>query len=458
MKNLYESWIKISLIKRIIMGLIVGIILVLIAPEKASGITILGDLFVGALKAIAPILVFVLVMAAVLQHKKGQKSNMKLIIFLYLLGTFLAASVAVVGSFLFPVDLILKAGESNIAPPENIAGVLKTLFMNLVENPVKALLQGNYIGIFPVDLILKAGESNIAPPENIAGVLKTLFMNLVENPVKALLQGNYIGILFWSALFGFFLRESSENTKKIILDVSDVILKTVKTIIEFAPFGIMGLIFNSLRTSGFASLLIYGKLILLLLGCMGFVTFVINPIVAFFYIRQNPYPLIMRCLKESGLTAFFTRSSAANIPVNMNLCEDLGLDKEVYSVSIPLGATINMGGAAITISIFALSAAHTLNIHIDIFSALLLSLLSAISACGASGVAGGSLLLVPLACSLFGIPNDIAMQVVGVGFIIGVIQDSCETALNSSTDVLFTCVAEFANWRKEGKAIIVERA
>lgn len=411
MKNLYESWIKISLIKRIIMGLIVGIILVLIAPEKASGITILGDLFVGGLKAIAPILVFVLVMAAVLQHKKGQKSNMKLIIFLYLLGTFLAASVAVVGSFLFPVDLILKAGESNIAPPENIAGVLKTLFMNLVENPVKALL-----------------------------------------------QGNYIGILFWSALFGFFLRESSENTKKIILDVSDVILKTVKTIIEFAPFGIMGLIFNSLRTSGFASLLIYGKLILLLLGCMGFVTFVINPIVAFFYIRQNPYPLIMRCLKESGLTAFFTRSSAANIPVNMNLCEDLGLDKEVYSVSIPLGATINMGGAAITISIFALSAAHTLNIHIDIFSALLLSLLSAISACGASGVAGGSLLLVPLACSLFGIPNDIAMQVVGVGFIIGVIQDSCETALNSSTDVLFTCVAEFANWRKEGKAIIVERA
>ncbi|WP_293961475.1 serine/threonine transporter SstT [uncultured Fusobacterium sp.] len=411
MKNLYENWIKISLIKRIIIGLIVGIILVLVAPEKASGIIILGDLFVGALKAIAPILVFVLVMAAVLQHKKGQKSNMKLIIFLYLLGTFLAASVAVAGSFLFPVDLILKAGESSIAPPENIAGVLKALFMNLVENPVKALL-----------------------------------------------QGNYIGILFWSALFGFFLRESSENTKKIVLDVSDVILKTVKTIIEFAPFGIMGLIFNSLRTSGFTSLLIYGKLILLLLGCMGFVTFVINPIVTYFYIRQNPYPLIMRCLKDSGLTAFFTRSSAANIPVNMNLCESLGLDKEVYSVSIPLGATINMGGAAITISIFALSAAHTLNIHVDIFSALLLSILSAISACGASGVAGGSLLLVPLACSLFGIPNDIAMQVVGVGFIIGVIQDSCETALNSSTDVLFTCVAEFANWRKEGKAIVVERA
>ena len=411
MRNLYESWIKISLIKRIIVGLIVGVILVLVAPEKASSITILGDLFVGALKAIAPLLVFVLVMAAVLQHKKGQKSNMKLIIFLYLLGTFLAASVAVVGSFLFPVDLILKAGESSIAPPENIAGVLKALFMNLVENPVKALL-----------------------------------------------QGNYIGILFWSALFGFFLRESSENSKKLILDVSDVILKTVKTIIEFAPFGIMGLIFNSLRTSGFASLLIYGKLILLLLGCMGFVTFVINPLIAYFYIRQNPYPLIMRCLKDSGVTAFFTRSSAANIPVNMNLCENLGLDKEVYSVSIPLGATINMGGAAITISIFALSAAHTLNIQVDIFSALLLSVLSAISACGASGVAGGSLLLVPLACSLFGIPNDIAMQVVGVGFIIGVIQDSCETALNSSTDVLFTCVAEFANWRKEGKAIVVERA
>lgn len=411
MKNLYERWIKISLIKRIIVGLIVGVILVLVAPKKASSITILGDLFVGALKAIAPLLVFVLVMAAVLQHKKGQKSNMKLIIFLYLLGTFLAASVAVAGSFLFPVDLILKAGESAIIPPENISGVLKALFMNLVENPVKALL-----------------------------------------------QGNYIGILFWSALFGFFLRESSENSKKLILDVSDVILKTVKTIIEFAPFGIMGLIFNSLRTSGFASLLIYGKLILLLLGCMGFVTFVINPLVAYFYIRQNPYPLVIRCLKDSGVTAFFTRSSAANIPVNMNLCENLGLDKEVYSVSIPLGATINMGGAAITISIFALSAAHTLNIQVDIFSALLLSVLSAISACGASGVAGGSLLLVPLACSLFGIPNDIAMQVVGVGFIIGVIQDSCETALNSSTDVLFTCVAEFANWRKEGKSIVVERA
>lgn len=411
MKNLYESWIKISLIKRIIVGLIVGVILVLVAPEKASSVTILGDLFVGALKAIAPLLVFVLVMAAVLQHKKGQKSNMKLIIFLYLLGTFLAASVAVVGSFLFPVDLILKAGENAIVPPENISGVLKVLFMNLVENPVKALL-----------------------------------------------QGNYIGILFWSALFGFFLRESSENTKKLILDVSDVILKTVKTIIEFAPFGIMGLIFNSLSTSGFASLIIYGKLILLLLGCMGFVTFIINPLIAYFYIRQNPYPLVMRCLKDSGVTAFFTRSSAANIPVNMTLCENLGLDKEVYSVSIPLGATINMGGAAITISIFALSAAHTLNIQVDILSALLLSVLSAISACGASGVAGGSLLLVPLACSLFGIPNDIAMQVVGVGFIIGVIQDSCETALNSSTDVLFTCVAEFANWRKEGKDIVVERA
>lgn len=411
MKNLYESWIKISLIKRIIVGLIVGVILVLVAPEKASSVTILGDLFVGALKAIAPLLVFVLVMAAVLQHKKGQKSNMKLIIFLYLLGTFLAASVAVVGSFLFPVDLILKAGENAIVPPENISGVLKVLFMNLVENPVKALL-----------------------------------------------QGNYIGILFWSALFGFFLRESSENTKKLILDVSDVVLKTVKTIIEFAPFGIMGLIFNSLSTSGFASLIIYGKLILLLLGCMGFVTFIINPLIAYFYIRQNPYPLVMRCLKDSGVTAFFTRSSAANIPVNMTLCENLGLDKEVYSVSIPLGATINMGGAAITISIFALSAAHTLNIQVDILSALLLSVLSAISACGASGVAGGSLLLVPLACSLFGIPNDIAMQVVGVGFIIGVIQDSCETALNSSTDVLFTCVAEFANWRKEGKDIVVERA
>lgn len=410
MKEIYERWVSISLIKRIIVGILFGMILVTIAPNKASGIIILGDLFVGALKAIAPVLVFFLVMAAVLQHKKGQKTNMKSIVILYLLGTFLAAAVAVVGSFIFPVELTLKAAEGSIVPPENIYGVLKGLLMNLVDNPVNALL-----------------------------------------------KGNYIGILFWSVLFGMFLREGKESTKQALVDISEVVLKTVKTVIEFAPFGIMGLIFNSMRTSGFASLLAYGKLIVLLLSCMAFVTFVVNPLIAWFMIRQNPFPLVFKCLKYSGVTAFFTRSSAANIPVNMNLCEELGLDKDVYSVSIPLGATINMAGAAITISVFALSAAYTLDIHVDIFSAILLSVLSAISACGASGVAGGSLLLIPLACSLFGIPNDIAMQVVGVGFIIGVIQDSCETALNSSTDVLFTSIAEYANWKKEGRIITFEK-
>ncbi|WP_349763465.1 serine/threonine transporter SstT [Fusobacterium sp. SYSU M8D902] len=408
MKEIYNKWIEISLIKRVIVGILLGILLVTVAPDKASGIAILGDIFVGALKAIAPVLVFFLVVAAVIQHKEGQKSNMKSIVSLYLLGTLLASIVAVVASFLFPVELILQAGESAIAPPENIYGVLRSLLMNLVDNPLNAIL-----------------------------------------------RGNYIGILFWSILFGIFLKSGKDSTKQAIVDISEAILKVVKTVIEFAPFGIMGLIFNSMRTNGFSSLLIYGKLILLLLGAMAFVTFIVNPVIAWVMIRQNPFPLIMKCLKYSGMTAFFTRSSAANIPVNMSLCEELGLDKDVYSVSIPLGATINMGGAAITISIFALSAAHTLGIQIDIFSAILLSILSAISACGASGVAGGSLLLIPLACSLFGIPNEIAMQVVGVGFIIGVIQDSCETALNSSTDVLFTSLAEYYNWRKTGRAILI---
>lgn len=409
MKELYNKWVNISLIKRIIAGLLAGTILALNVPEKASGLSILGDLFVGALKAVAPILVFFLVVAAVLQHKKGQKSNMKTIILLYLIGTFLAAVVSVVGSFIYPVDLVLKTSESAVVPPENISEVLRGLFINLVDNPVNALL-----------------------------------------------KGNYIGILFWSTLFGIFLREGAETTKNAVVDISEAVLKVVKTVIEFAPFGIMGLIFTSLKTNGVSSLLAYVKLIILLLGCMAFVTFIINPLITYLMIKENPYPLVFRCLKESGITAFFTRSSAANIPVNMNLCEKLGLNKDIYSVSIPLGATINMAGAAITISVFALSAAHTLGIHVDIFSAILLSVISAVSACGASGVAGGSLLLIPLACSLFGISNDIAMQVVGVGFIIGVIQDSCETALNSSTDVLFTSVAEFAYQKRLGKQVVIK--
>ena len=386
------------------MGLIVGITFALTLPTQLAPIALLGNLFVGALKAVAPILVFFLVMAAICQHKDGQKTNMKSIIMLYLLGTLIAGIVAVVGSFLFPVTLTLTAGAEGVAPPSGV------------------------------------GE-----------VLKTLLMNVVDNPINALANANYIGILTWALILGLALKNASDVTKQVILNISDAVSQAVRWVINLAPFGIMGLVFDTISTSGLESLLSYGQLIGLLLGCMAFVALIINPIITYIAIRKNPYPLVFRCLRESGLTAFFTRSSAANIPVNMKLCKDLGLDSDTYSVSIPLGATINMGGAAITISVLALAAAHTLGIKVDIGTAIILSVLSAVSACGASGVAGGSLLLVPLACSLFGIPNEVAMQVVGVGFIIGVIQDSAETGLNSSTDVLYTAVAEFAKRRKESR-------
>lgn len=401
MKELFKRWNKISLVKRILIGLIIGIILALTIPTVASPIVIFGSLFVGALKAIAPILVFFLVMTAISQHKSGQKTNMKSIIILYLVGTFLAGLTAVVASFIFPIKLTLVAGVNDITPP---GGVVE--------------------------------------------VLKNLLMNVVDNPVKALFNANYIGILSWAIILGLALKNAAESTKTMISNVADALSQAVRWIINFAPFGIMGLVFDSIATQGLETLLGYGQLIVLLVGCMAFIALVVNPLIAYLGIRKNPYPLVFKCLKDSGLTAFFTRSSAANIPVNMGLCQELDLDKDTYSVSIPLGATINMGGAAITISVLTLAAVHTLGIKVDIGMALLLSLLSAVSACGASGVAGGSLLLVPLACSLFGIPNDIAMQVVGVGFIVGVIQDSCETALNSSTDVLFTAVAEFSKKRK----------
>lgn len=404
MKNFLNKWNKISLVKRILIGLIIGILLALTIPNVAKPIVIFGSLFVGALKSVAPILVFFLVISAICQHKQGQQTNMKSIIFLYLLGTFLAGLVAVIASFLFPITLTLGSGVSKMAPP---GGVVE--------------------------------------------VLKALLMNVVDNPVMALYNANYIGILSWALIIGIALKNASSSTKTMILNVSDALSQVVKWIINFAPLGIMGLVFDSISTQGIESLLSYGQLIILLVGCMVFIALVVNPLIAFIGIRKNPYPLVFKCLKNSGLTAFFTRSSAANIPVNMQLCKDLNLDKDTYSVSIPLGATINMGGAAITISILTLAAVHTLGIEVNIIMALLLSLLSAVSACGASGVAGGSLLLVPLACSLFGIPNDIAMQVVGVGFIVGVIQDSCETAINSSTDVLFTAVAEFSKLRKESK-------
>ena len=405
MKELVKKWNDISLVKRIIVGLIIGITLAITVPTQLAPIAILGSLFVGALKAVAPILVFFLVMAAICQHKEGQKTNMKSIIILYLLGTFLAGVVAVIASFIFPVTLTLAAGAEGVTPPGGV------------------------------------GE-----------VLKALLMNVVDNPVNALAKANYIGILTWALVLGLALKNSKESTKQIIVNISDAISQVVRWVISLAPFGIMGLVFDTISTSGIKSLLSYGQLIILLVGCMAFVALVVNPIITFIGTRKNPYPLVLKCLKDSGLTAFFTRSSAANIPVNMGLCKELGLDKDTYSMSIPLGATINMGGAAITISVLALAAANTLGIKVDIGTAIILSVLSAVSACGASGVAGGSLLLVPLACSLFGIPNEIAMQVVGVGFIVGVIQDSCETALNSSTDVLYTAVAEFSKKRKDEKS------
>ncbi len=406
MRNLINKWNQLSLVKRIIVGLIVGIMLAVTIPDVAKPIVIFGSLFVGALKSVAPVLVFFLVMSAISQHKSGQKTNMKSILVLYLLGTFLAGVVGVIVSFMFPVTLILGAGVENVTPPGGIVEVLKALLLNVVDNPVKALY-----------------------------------------------NANYIGILSWAILLGLALKKAPQSTKTMISNISDAVSEIVKWVINFAPLGIMGLVFDTIATNGIESLISYGQLIVLLVGSMLFVALVVNPIITFVCIRKNPYPLVLKCLKDSGITAFFTRSSAANIPVNMNLCKELALDKDTYSVSIPLGATINMAGAAITISMLTLAAVNTLGIEVDMGMAIILSVLSAISACGASGVAGGSLLLIPLACSLFGIPNDVAMQVVGVGFVIGVIQDSCETALNSSTDVLFTASAEFAQWRKEGKKV-----
>ncbi|MDO4720088.1 MAG: serine/threonine transporter SstT [Peptostreptococcaceae bacterium] len=410
MNSVLKRWQSLSLVKRILIGLLIGSLLAWKFPTQFQGITIFGSLFVGALRAVAPILVFVLVMAAISQHREGHQTNMKSIIVLYLLGTFLAALVAVVASFLFPVQLELVTGSNEISPP---AGVTE--------------------------------------------VLKNLLMNIVDNPIKALYNANYIGILTWALLLGMALRNAPDTTKTMIANFSDAVSQVVRWVINFAPIGIMGLVFEAVSTSGFEIFTTYGKLLAVLVGCMLFVALVVNPIIVFVHIKENPFPLVFKCLRESGVTAFFTRSSAANIPVNMTLCENLGLDKDTYSVSIPLGATINMAGAAITISVLSLAAAHTVNANIDIGTALILSVLSAVCACGASGVAGGSLLLIPLACSLFGIPNEIAMQVVAVGFIIGVVQDSCETGLNSSTDALFTATAEFAQWKKEGKKIVIPK-
>ncbi|KXL53070.1 serine/threonine transporter SstT [Anaerotignum neopropionicum] len=405
MNNLFQKWNSISLVKRIVAGLIIGAVLGRVLPSLTV-IGILGDLFVGALKGVAPILVFFLVMSSLAQHKKGAKTNMGTVVVLYLIGTFAAALVAVVGSFMFPVSLTLTDAVQNSTPPDGVGTVIKTLLMNVVQNPIASIS-----------------------------------------------TANYIGILAWAVVFGLALKHSSDTTKTMLGNFADAVSQAVRWVISFAPFGILGLVFATVSTSGLGIFTDYGKLLLLLVGCMVVIALIVNPIIVFLNIKQNPYPLVFKCLKDSFITAFFTRSSAANIPVNMTLCESLGLDEDNYSVSIPLGATINMAGAAITITVMTLAAVNTLGFSVDIGTALVLSIVAAVSACGASGVAGGSLLLIPLACSLFGISNDIAMQVVGVGFIIGVVQDSCETGLNSSTDALFTAAAEFRQWRKEGKPI-----
>lgn len=411
MKNILLKIDRVSLVKQILIGLVIGVLLAVTIPDIAAPLSILGTLFVGALKAVAPVLVFVLVLSAIVSHKSGQKTNMKTIVVLYLLGTFLAGFIAVVMSFVFPVSLSLTDSAEGVAPPSGVTEVLKTLLLNVVDNPFNALV-----------------------------------------------NANYIGILAWAVVLGLALKGAADTTKTLVSNLSDAVSKMVAWVIKLAPLGIMGLVIESITTSGLEALLGYGQLLALLLGCMAIVALVVNPLIVYALIRQNPYPLVFKCLRESGLTAFFTRSSAANIPVNMKLCENLGLNKDSYSVSIPLGATINMAGAAVTISVLTLAAVHTLGIEVDVWTAIILSVLSAVAACGASGVAGGSLLLIPLAASLFGIPNEIAMQVVGVGFIIGVLQDSCETALNSSTDALFTAAAEFKEWRKEGKVIKIHKA
>ena len=401
MKRFISTWNRTSLIKRIAIGVVIGAVLGLLVP-KFTVIGLLGDMFVGGLKAIAPLLVFALVANALSQTREGQQNNMKTVIVLYLFGTFAAALTAVISHYIFPISLKLGA----------------------------------------------AAATKATAPQGVGEVFKDLLLKMVDNPVNALAQANYIGVLVWAVVFGFAMRTASNHTKDLLNTLAEVTSQIVRWIINLAPFGILGLVFNTISENGVGVLADYGVLILVLVGTMAFVALVVNPIIAFVMMGKNPFPLVFRCLKDSGITAFFTRSSAANIPVNLQLCKDLGLNPDTYSVSIPLGSTINMAGAAVTINVLTLAAVTTLGIQVDFATALILSVVSAISACGASGIAGGSLLLVPVACSLFGISNDLAMQVVGVGFIVGVIQDSCETALNSSTDVLFTAVAEKSRWKK----------
>ena len=390
--GIVQRYINGNLVIQILVGIVLGVIVAMLSKELAMSFSILGTLFIKALKAIAPVLVLVLVATAIMKKEVGVETGMKPILTLYFIGTFLSALVAVVVSFIFPTTLVL----------------------------------------------LEVSTEQLSHPGSIIEVLKTVLFNIVDNPVNALQTGNFIGILAWAIALGFAMHYSSNETKKVFEDVSHGVTKIVKFIIKLAPFGIFGLVAETFAQTGFTALLGYSQLLLVLVGTMLFVAFVINPIIVYIKIKSNPFPLVLTCIKESGITAFFTRSSAANIPVNLNLCKKLNLNEDTYSISISLGATINMAGAAVTITVLTLATVHTLGIPVDIGTALLLSVIASIAACGVSGVAGGSLLLIPLACSLFGISNDIALQVVAIGFVISVVQDSMETALNSSTDVIFT--------------------
>ena len=404
MSNLLKKWTETSLVLRIVIGLVVGTILGLLVPS-ASAIGILGTLFVSALKAIAPVLVAVLVMASIAKASSKLGARFRNVIFRYLLSTFMAAMCAVVASMLFPVTLQLSD--------------------------------------------LSASTESTA---SLADVFSNLLTNMVANPISAIANANYIGILFWAILMGIALKMiASKETIAVVQDLSEVVSQIVKWVIQFAPFGILGLVFTTVSTNGLEVFTTYGHLLLLLVGCMFANTFIFNPFISFLMIKRNPYPLLFTCLKESGLNAFFTRSSAANIPINLALCKKLGLDVDFYSISIPLGSTINMDGAAVTITVFSLAVAHTLGVEVTFASAVFLSIIATLGACGASGVAGGSLLLIPMACSFFGIGNDVAMQAVAIGFIIGVIQDSVETALNSSGDVFFTASVEYQDRLKKEK-------
>jgi len=402
LSSIFRSVMRLSLVTQIAIGIAAGVLLVIVSPEAASSVAFLGQLFVSALKAVAPILVFVLVAAAIASHNKGQPTHIRGVLVLYITGTLAAAVVAVVASFLMPTELTL-----------DLTGVT-----------------GN-------------------PPSGIAEILRNLLLSAVENPVTALTEANFIAILAWAIGLGFMLRTASEATQQGLNDLSEAVSGIVRGVIRLAPLGIFGLVANTLADAGLGALLEYGQLLGVIVGCMVFVALVTNPLLVFWQIRRNPYPLVFECLRGSAITAFFTRSSAANIPVNLALCERMELDPDTYSISIPLGATINMAGAAITISVITLATANTLGVPVDFPTALILCVVSALAACGVSGVAGGSLLLIPLATSLFGIPIEIAMQVVAIGFVISVVQDSTETALNSSTDVLFTAAACYRAEKKQ---------